>query len=177
MYLLGGGAMGLMSILFISHCFRYMSLNVEGKTLGPWMNLFLANIEDSVFSYLATVFFILWGLYCLLCAMMGHTKFGMRFFFVSFYPLSPKETFVNAFLANCLLFNIYAHSITHWLALSYADWIAGTAAARIFNVQINNLKIWNWFFSRNFFTVWIIVWWFIAFIYFCLRPYEKINLG
>jgi len=32
-------------------------------------------------------------------------------------------------------------------------------------------------FRKNFFIVWSIVWWFIALIYFILKPTEKINLG
>ena len=30
---------------------------------------------------------------------------------------------------------------------------------------------------KNFNIVWMNVWWWIAFIYFCLKPIEKVNLG
>ena len=35
----------------------------------------------------------------------------------------------------------------------------------------------SWVFVNNFFIIWAIVWWFIAFIYFCLEPVEKMELG
>ena len=38
------------------------------------------------------------------------------------------------------------------------------------------MQFFGWLFTHNFFIVWAITWWFVVFIYFCLRPVEKIDL-
>ena len=154
-----------------------MSLNVEGKTLGPFFNKYLTNLDETLYSYFATILLIFMGFYCLASVAMGHAKFGLRFFWLKFYPLVPRETFSNAFFANCLMFNLYACANTMWLCEALSGYITGTSCAKIWNVQIKHIMIWSWFWNHSFFTVWIIVWWFIAFIYFALKPYEKIDLG
>lgn len=122
------------SIIFIIHIFRYMSLNVDDKTLGPFLNKMLYNIDQSMFSYFSTVLLIIMGFYCLASAAMGHAKFGLRFFWFKFYPLVPKQTFSNAFFANCLMFNYYSCATTMWLCTAFSGYIAGTSAAKIWNV-------------------------------------------
>jgi hypothetical protein len=39
------------------------------------------------------------------------------------------------------------------------------------------MQFFGWCWTSNFFVIWAIVWWHIAFIYFCLMPIEKIRLG
>ena len=35
----------------------------------------------------------------------------------------------------------------------------------------------SWFYRKNFFIIWMLVWWWVALIYLILKPVEKINLG
>ncbi len=37
--------------------------------------------------------------------------------------------------------------------------------------------IWSWLFRKNFFVYFTITLWFLAFVYFCIKPAEKIYLG
>ena len=177
MKLLFGCMMAAASIVFITHMFRYMSLNVDGKTIGPFLNAMFIKLETSPVRFLSSLILVLCGYYVLASAVLGNIKFGLRFFFISFYPVMPKETFVNAFMANCLVFNIYSVAVSAFLCQAFDCYIAGTAAAKIWNVQVRYMQIWSWLYTHNFFIVWMIVWWFIAFIYFCLKPVEKIDLG
>ena len=52
-----------------------------------------------------------------------------------------------------------------------------TEIALMFEVQVKHMLIGGWFYEKNFFIVWLIVWWFISLIYFILKPIEKIDLG
>jgi len=45
----------------------------------------------------------------------GNIKFGLRFFSITFYPLVPGETFVNSFLINAILMNLYSTSLVYFL--------------------------------------------------------------
>jgi hypothetical protein len=72
---------------------------------------------------------------------------------------------------------LQAVTITQFCTQAFDGYFVGTSAAKIWNVQVRYMQFYSWVFTRNFFIVWAIVWWFIAFIYFCLKPIEKINLG
>ena len=61
--------------------------------------------------FLASVVLILLGMFMVIAALNGHIKLGLRFFFISFYPVVPKETFVNAFMANCMVMNLWMTSL------------------------------------------------------------------
>jgi LMBR1 domain-containing protein 1 len=100
--------MAVLSILMMVHFFLYAILKVEnGKNVKPFLNDMLEGLENSRAGFFATVFIILICFYLVFAAMRGNVKFGLRFFFVSFYPIVPRETFVNSFFANCLIMNIW----------------------------------------------------------------------
>jgi len=113
----------------------------------------------------------------MVCALRGNVKLGLRFFFVSFYPIVPKETFINAFMANCLTVNLWMAALIQLMNVMFRGYLRGTQSAKIFEVQIRNMYFFSWFFTSNFFVIWVLVWWWIALIYLILKPVEKINLG
>ena len=102
---------------------------------------------------------------------------GLRFFVISFYPLVPRETFVNSFFANCLAMNLWMISLTCFMTIIFKSYLAGTHIARIFSVLVKNMEFFGWMINKNFWITFMITWWFIFFIYFLLKPFEKINLG
>jgi len=110
-------------------------------------------------------------------AFKGNVKCGLRFFVVSFYPLVPKETFVNSFMANCLVMNLWMVACTNFMCLLFKYYLVGTNISRIFNVLIFNMEFFGWMINSNFWVDFMIAWWFVGLIYFILKPFEKINLG
>jgi hypothetical protein len=105
--------MGILSILFIVHIFCYLVVFNQFKVSSqPFFNNMLAMMEDSVMSFAAIPIFLLMGYYFLFCAHKGNIKLGMRFLFVTFYPVSPKETYVSSFFANCIVMNLYSVAVT-----------------------------------------------------------------
>ena len=128
-------------------------------------------------SFLSFLIFTLCGYYFLYCTHKGQTKIGLRFYGVQFYPIVPRQTFTSSFFGNCMVLNLQAVTITQFCTQAFDGYFVGTSAAKIWNVQVRYMEFYSWVFTRNFFIVWAIVWWFIAFIYFCLKPIEKINLG
>lgn len=147
------------------------------EVLKPFMDGYLVEIADSAVSFFATLLLIFTGIYFLYSAFKGNVKLGMRFFVVTFYPLVPKETFVNAFMANCLIMNLWMVALTNYMCLMFKYYLVGTNIARIFNVLVWNMEFFGWFLQKNFWIIFMIVWWFISFVYFLLKPFEKINLG
>jgi len=109
--LVAGLIMFVISVILIVHTFCYVALKVDGKEVEPFLNFALELIEEGPVGFMATVILVLIGLYFLLAACRGNVKLGLRFFFVSFYPIVPKETFNNAFMANCLVMNLWMSAL------------------------------------------------------------------
>lgn len=59
----------------------------------------------------------------------------------------------------------------------FRGYLRGTQVAKIFTVQVSNMSFFGRFFTLNVIYVITIIWWFIALIYFILKPIEKINVG
>ena len=126
--------MAAVSLLMVIHWFSYMALQVDGKHVWPFLNDYLEKIEQSPAGFLATVFFVLIGFYFVAVTVRGNVKFGLRFFFVSFYPVVPRETFMNAFFANCLALNIWMAALIHFMNIMFRGYLRGTQIAKIFMV-------------------------------------------
>ena len=62
----------------------------------------------------------------------GNIKFGLRFFNWTFYPLVPGETFVNTFLVNALLMNLYTPALIFYITEMYQQYLRGTEVAIFF---------------------------------------------
>lgn len=69
-------------------------------------------LEDSMLSVLTIPTMILCGYYFLLSAFKGNIKLGMRFLFVTFYPIAAKDTYVNSFFINAIVLNLYSVAVT-----------------------------------------------------------------
>lgn len=163
-----------LTIWFMVFTFKNLAFK---EVLDPFMDGYLVSIEQSPVSFFATLLLIASGFYFMYSAFKGNVKLGLRFFVVTFYPLVPKETFVNSFMANCLIMNFWMVALTNYMCLLFKYYLVGTNIARIFNVLVRNMMFFGWFLNKNFWVIFMIVWWFISFVYFLLKPFEKINLG
>lgn len=134
------------SVLLVVHTFAYVALKVDGKEIEPFLNDMLEKIETSPLGFLATVFLVATGFFLMVCALRGNVKLGLRFFFVNFYPVVPKETFVNAFMANCLVMNLWMTALIFYMNVIFRGYLRGTESAKIFQVQVRNMMFFKWFF-------------------------------
>ena len=166
-----------LSFLYIIHIFNNVALHVDKKPLRPFMDRWINDLENSAFSFFASLLLIFSGLYLMVCALRGNVKMGLRFFVVSFYTVVPRETFVNSFMANCLVMNLWMVSLTQFMVIMFKSYLRGTQIAKIFEVQVRHMYFFWWTTDRNFFVIFAIVWWHIFLFYFILKPYEKMNLG
>ena len=101
-YLFLGLAHAAFAGLIIVHIFSYKALKSDGKNVNSFLNHYVEQLENSEWQWAASSLVIVIGWYLMACTAKGMTKLGLRFFFINFYPMKPKETFVNAFFANNL---------------------------------------------------------------------------
>ena len=177
LYLVLGICCAVMNVVVMTHIFAYKALKTDGKNVNSFLNRWLENIEAGPAGFCASILLVIIGWYLMAATQKGVTKLGMRFFFMDFYPITPKETFVNAFFANCLAMNLWCLAITHFMVDLFRGYLRRTEIVLMFEVQIKHMMLFRWFWEKNFFVVWMIVWWFISLIYFILKPIEKIDLG
>ena len=166
-----------LSLWYTIFLFMNVALKIDNAHLNMMMDGYLVALEKTPVSFFATIALVFTGMYFIICSFMGNVKLGLRFFIVSFYPLVPKETFVNSFMANCLVMQLWMVALTNYMCLLFKYYLTGTHIARIFNVMVGNMKFFGWMVNANFWVIFLIVWWFISFVYFLLKPFEKINLG
>jgi hypothetical protein len=172
--------LGLLTIVLFFIIFVQMwtagTLRYDDKQKNPWLSTELDNLSRSPnWSFVAVLCFCFFGYYFFLASLVGNIKFGLRFFSLSFYPMVPKETFVNSFIVNALVMNIWMVALTYQSIDLFRQFFTGTQAAILFQVITKNQMFYGWAFRRQVFNTATIVWVFIAIIYFALKPREKIN--
>lgn len=74
--------------------------------------------------------------YFVMATIKGNITFGLRFVFVSFYPIVPRETFITSFMANCAIMNLWMFALTQYIVLLFRGYLVGTDASKIFLVQV-----------------------------------------
>ena len=114
------------SVLLVVHTFCYVALKVDSKTVEPFLNDMIEKLESTPVGFLASVLLVTFGIFLMICAMRGNVKLGLRFFFVSFYPVVPKETFINSFIANCLVMNLWMTALVQFINVLFRGYLRGT---------------------------------------------------
>ena len=84
--------------------------------------------------FLSTLGFLFVCFYIYASAIHGNVKFGLRFFSFTFYPLVPGETFVNSFLVNALLMNLYTPACIFFICDLFRQYLRGTEISIFLNV-------------------------------------------
>ncbi len=130
--LFAGILVAALSVITSVHIYCNVALKVDNKTVEPFLDNMLERIETSSVGFLASVVLTGIGIFFMICALRGNVKLGLRFFFVSFYPIVPRETFINAFMANCLVVNLWMTALISFMNVMFRGYLRGTQAAKIF---------------------------------------------
>ena len=147
----------IISIILVIHIFCYLLLKVDGRPVNPFLNNMLEYLEQSKVSVLATIIFALIGYYMMIAAIKGNVRVGMRVLCFTFYPLLPNETFVNSFVFNAILMNLWMFALVQFMTDMFQEYIRQTSISMIFSVQIKNMYFYQWFLRYNIFVYMIIV--------------------
>lgn len=129
----------ILSLILVIHIFCYLLLKVDGRPVNPFLNNLLELLEQSKVSVLATILLALIGYYMMIAAIKGNVRVGMRVLCFTFYPLLPNETFVNSFIFNAILMNLWMFALVQFLTDMFQEYIRQTSISMIFSVQIKNM--------------------------------------
>lgn len=113
----------VISLILMIHIFCYLLLKVDGRPVHPFINNLLEGLENSKVSVLATILFAFIGYYMMFAAMKGNVRVGMRVLCFTFYPLLPNETFVNSFIFNAMLMNLWMFALIQFMTDMFKEYI------------------------------------------------------
>ena len=113
----------IISLILVIHIFCYSLLKIDGRPVHPFLNDMLEGLEQSKVSVLATIMFAFIGYYMMLAAIKGNVRVGMRLLCFTFYPLLPNETFVNSFIFNAMLMNLWMFGLVQFLTDLFNEYI------------------------------------------------------
>ena len=113
----------VISLIMAIHIFCYLLLKINGRPVHPFLNNLLESLENSSVSVIATILLALIGYYMMLAAIKGNVRVGMRVLCFTFYPLLPNETFINSFIFNALLMNLWMFALVQFMTDMFQEYI------------------------------------------------------
>lgn len=116
----------------------------------PFLNSFFIWM-DGVWSLFGTLSFAIFCFYLVACLIKGNTRLGVRFIFLSLYPMKIGRTSMSSLLFNTGLIMLGCLSVVQFCAQVFSVYTAETAVEGIFGGNIENFKGLGWIFKYNIF--------------------------
>lgn len=115
---------GIVLVIFNLFWFLHLFLDllipsIFNVYITSFFNVVLEWLIGVSVEFIAAILFILLSFYMMLSAYKGNNKFGLRCFCMSFYPMSPNETFMNAFYFNAIMANIWGMSMLQFMCMCF----------------------------------------------------------
>ena len=154
-----------------------LTVNVNGFPKTTFLNQLFIWLEERNTGFIAVIFYGFFAYYMLWACIKGNIKFGIRFFCFTFYPMVANETFMNSFLVNVLLFNLWSIALTHFCTLAFADYARLTDANLIFIAQLQHMNFFKYFWDNNVFIYGLIIFAGLTAIYLMFRPADKLDVA
>ena len=152
-------------MLWFFHILLYNLIVINGAPASPFFNDILNRIEESNVSVIATAIFEGLALFLLFAAIKGNIKFGVRCFCFTFFPVRRNETYMNSLLVNVMLINLWTVSLIQFCSQTFASFVRFSDISCnpvsyhlvIYNVQIQYMRFYKWFFENKVFLYLILV--------------------
>ena len=116
----------LWSLVWLIHIILWVISKSVDDYVHPFLNGLLDGIRQGNVEFLSTTLFALLAVFLLFSAIKGNVKFGLRFFWITFYPLRPNETFVCSFVFNVWLINLWTFSLLQFLVRNFSMYASVT---------------------------------------------------
>ena len=111
------------SVNWVLHLYFWVIVKVHDRPFNPFFNIMLDFFVENNMEFISTCLFVYLTLYILMAAFRGNTKFGLRFYLVTFYPMNENETFMGAFLFVAMASCIWIFTFLQLMALSFGQYI------------------------------------------------------
>ena len=124
---------------------------IPSYPLHPFLNYYFQWFEKwfPLFGVLSVAVFTL---YLLLAAVKGCFKFGIRFMFFEIHPMKVNKTYMSSFMFNVGLILLCCLPVVQFCTTAFADYARYTNIAQVMGTQVQNLKVFTWFWTSNVFV-------------------------
>mmetsp|Transcript_34075 Transcript_34075/g.79814 ORF Transcript_34075/g.79814 Transcript_34075/m.79814 type:complete len:474 (-) Transcript_34075:219-1640(-) len=141
------------SILWILHIILYVLVQPPATLfLNEWFEKM-----DDVFPLFGTVSYGVFAFYLLFCVIKGCVKIGLRFFCIQIHPMRIGNTLMNSMMFNTMLILFTSIAIVQFCAICFSNYARLSSADMFFNVQVENLAFFRYFFQNNVFLYAMVV--------------------
>eukprot|EP00898_Chlorokybus_atmophyticus_P001523 jgi/Chlat1/2371/Chrsp17S00180 len=148
------GVIGMIvTILWLLHIILYILIS---PPVTPFLNSVFVKL-DSFFGLFGTTAFALFCLYMIGCTIKGCTKVGLKFAFMSVYPMKVNGTLMSAMLFNTALILLCSISAIQFCSEAFDIYASETAVNLIYRVKISHLQGIKYLFKYN-----VFIWAFLA---------------
>lgn len=169
-YLLAGLCAFSMSICWVLQVILYV---LPPTPVTPFLNTFFWWLHNSVLSLIGVLAVAIYCLYLLICAVKGCFKFGMRFLFFQVHPMKLNKTYMSSFLFNIALILLCALPVVQFSVTAFQDYARYTTVNQVFNVQLQYLKFFGWFWQKNVFEYALLVMFLLTCMYLGCKPRDS----
>ncbi len=159
----------VISIVWIVHIVVYIFPQ------DPW-HLFLNSYFawfDKWFSLFGVLSVALFTIYLLFAAMTGCFKFGLRVACIQLHPMILGKTYMSSFLFNVGLVLLCALPVVQFSAQAFSDYARDSTINQIFNVQIENLKFFGFWFTNKIFIYVFLGFFVLTALYLLIKPKDS----
>ena len=156
----------IISTVWIIHIIVYI---IPNQPLHPFLNSYFAWF-DKWFSLFGVLSVAIFTIYLLFAAVTGCFKFGLRVAFIQLHPMKLGKTYMSSFLFNVGLVCMCALPVVQFAAQAFSDYARDSTINQIFNVQIENLKFFGFWFTNKIFIYVFLGFFVLSFLYLLIRP-------
>jgi len=138
----------------------------------PFLNNYFAWF-DKWFALFGVLSVAIFTIYLLFAAITGCFKFGLRVACIQLHPMILGKTYMSSFLFNTGLVLLCALPVVQFSAQAFSDYCRYSTINQIFNVQIDNLVFFGFWFTKKIFIYIYVSFIFLTCIYLLLRPKDS----
>jgi len=109
----------MFNIVWFFHLLLDVLITINGQPITTFFNVILDWLIGKSVEFVAAILFIILSFYLMLSAFKGNIKFGLRCFCMTFYPMTPNETYMNSFYFNAILANIWGMSMLQFMCMCF----------------------------------------------------------
>eukprot|EP00531_Pseudo-nitzschia_arenysensis_P002168 CAMPEP_0116126996 /NCGR_PEP_ID=MMETSP0329-20121206/6615_1 /TAXON_ID=697910 /ORGANISM="Pseudo-nitzschia arenysensis, Strain B593" /LENGTH=551 /DNA_ID=CAMNT_0003621087 /DNA_START=22 /DNA_END=1677 /DNA_ORIENTATION=+ len=159
----------VISIVWIVHIVVYI---FPPEPWSPFLNAYFAWF-DKWFSLFGVLSVALFTIYLLFAAMTGCFKFGLRVACIQLHPMILGKTYMSSFLFNVGLVLLCALPVVQFSAQAFSDYARDSTINQIFNVQIENLQFFGFWFTNKIFVYVFLGFFGLTALYLMFKPKDS----
>jgi LMBR1 domain-containing protein 1 len=160
----------VVSVVWIIHIIVYIF--PQPNPWLPFLNSYFAWF-DQWFALFGVLSVALFTIYLLFAAITGCFKFGLRVACIQLHPMILGKTYMSSFLFNVGLVLLCAMPVVQFSAQAFRDYARNTTINQIFNVQIENLVFFGYWFTRNIFVYVFLSFFGLTLLYLLIKPKDS----